>query len=717
MNVDKKPSKISDDLSPEERDLKILLENCVETLSKNDGRRYAKALEQMRTVIQQATTSMTAIPKPLKFLLPHYQTMKSVCDKIKDATLKKECADIVSALAMTDSQEGTLDCLNYKLMGKTSMRDCKQWGHEYLNHLSAQIARKWSSDGVKQKERKSILSLVESVVRAQMEYRAEIEACDLMLEVMDAMPFGVLIETIDKDNFEKVCTYLIGCSQYISHPENEPILTAILDIFKKFDSLPQALRMAMDLKDDKVVKQIFKLAKPDKTLTNQLSLLMAKQDRGEAELQSNIILHDHFIEMARRLEILEPRDPEDIFKSNFDQVQSIFEVGVSLDVAKQNLAKTLVSCFANAGFGNDCLLSDDKGSSWLFKHKKRNLMTATAGIGLLNLWNPDEGLSKIDKYLSSSNDDYTQSGALLALGLCCCSVVHEVDPAKAILGEELNKSNNVKKLGASLGMGIAYAGSKRKDVIKDLDPLLSDSSISPGLKATVALSMGLVMAGSGDKETIKILLKFLQENGNETEFKNNPQFTQYFALAMGMICIGIKDKVDDFDFKELNEPYLYMVSTMCNCCAFAGSGDVLKTQELLHFIADPDGSKKDNMVRIPIAVIGLSILSIGDEIGSDMLTRTFGHMLRYCDVHAKRSVPLALGLLSVSNPQLNILETLAKFSHDSDSAVAMSSIFAIGLLSAGTSNARVGKTLRQLAIYHLRDAEVLFVVRIAQALL
>jgi 26S proteasome regulatory complex component len=51
-------------------------------------------------------------------------------------------------------------------------------------------------------------------------------------------------------------------------------------------------------------------------------------------------------------------------------------------------------------------------------------------------------------------------------------------------------------------------------------------------------------------------------------------------------------------------------------------------------------------------------------------------------------VPLALGLISVSNPKLSILDTLSKFSHDSDSEVAHNAIFAMGLVGAGTNNAR-----------------------------
>lgn len=79
---------------------------------------------------------------------------------------------------------------------------------------------------------------------------------------------------------------------------------------------------------------------------------------------------------------------------------------------------------------------------------------------------------------------------------------------------------------------------------------------------------------------------------------------------------------------------------------------------------------------------------MGEDIGAEMSFRQFGNLLRYCEPVIRRAVPLALGLISVSNPRLNILDTLSKFSHDSDSDVAHNAIFAMGLVGAGTNNAR-----------------------------
>ena len=49
----------------------------------------------------------------------------------------------------------------------------------------------------------------------------------------------------------------------------------------------------------------------------------------------------------------------------------------------------------------------------------------------------------------------------------------------------------------------------------------------------------------------------------------------------------------------------------------------------------------------------------------------------------RRTVPLALALLSMSHPQLTVIDTLSKLSHDSDSDVVHNAILAMGLVGSG----------------------------------
>lgn len=91
--------------------------------------------------------------------------------------------------------------------------------------------------------------------------------------------------------------------------------------------------------------------------------------------------------------------------------------------------------------------------------------------------------------------------------------------------------------------------------------------------------------------------------------------------------------------------------------------------------------------------------------------------MHYGEPVIRKTVPLAYGLLCASNPQVSILDTLSKYSHDNDSEVAISAIFAMGLVGAGTNNARLAQMLRQLASFYHKEASSLFMVRIAQGLL
>lgn len=90
--------------------------------------------------------------------------------------------------------------------------------------------------------------------------------------------------------------------------------------------------------------------------------------------------------------------------------------------------------------------------------------------------------------------------------------------------------------------------------------------------------------------------------------------------------------------------------------------------------------------------------------------------MHYGEPIIRKTVPLALGLVSASNPVLPVLDTLSKYSHDNDLQVALNAIFAMGLVGAGTNNARLAQMLRQLAGYYYKEADCLFVVRIAQGL-
>jgi len=231
-------------------------------------------------------------------------------------------------------------------------------------------------------------------------------------------------------------------------------------------------------------------------------------------------------------------------------------------------------------------------------------------------------------------------------------------------------------------------------------------------------------------------------------------FAKYLPLGIGLCYLGKQDAAEATiaALEVIPEPFKQIATTLVEICAYAGTGNVLKIQQLLHICSehyeqDKESDKKDKKKddkkdekkddkkddkkdeekkeeevthdlsgQQAVAVLGLGLIAMGEDIGSDMMYRTLGHLMRYCEPSIRRAVPLALALISVSNPQLNILDTLSKFSHDHDQEVAQNSIFSLGMIGAGTNNARLAATLRQLAQYHAKEQNNLFMVRIAQGL-
>jgi 26S proteasome regulatory subunit N1 len=60
----------------------------VERLGDRDLAQRDNALKMLRNEIAGATRTLTSVPKPLKFLSPHYQTIVKLFDEQTDAQLK-----------------------------------------------------------------------------------------------------------------------------------------------------------------------------------------------------------------------------------------------------------------------------------------------------------------------------------------------------------------------------------------------------------------------------------------------------------------------------------------------------------------------------------------------------------------------------------------------------------------------------------------------------
>lgn len=66
------------------------------------------------------------------------------------------------------------------------------------------------------------------------------------------------------------------------------------------------------------------------------------------------------------------------------------------------------------------------------------------------------------------------------------------------------------------------------------------------------------------------------------------------------------------------------------------------------------------------AILGLAFIASSEEIGNEMGLRIYNHILHFCKAEKKKMVPLALAILNLSNPKINVVDILFKLAYDTD---------------------------------------------------
>lgn len=685
-------------------------------------------MEAMKTSIKTSTSSMTAVPKPLKFLRPHYESLTKLYEDWPEGNDKASLADVLSVIGMTFSDEDRQDTLKYRLLSPTE--DIGSWGHEYTRHLALEIGEVYGKRITAEEPTKDLVDLALVLVPLFLKSNAEADAVDLMseLEIIEDLP-----KFVDGETYSRVCLYLVSMVNLLTYPDNEQFLRTAHDIYKRYKEYTQAMVIAIRLNDLDLIKADFESA-PDPALQKQLAFLIGRQKiwldvakKGDESQQQdieealcNIKLAEYFKTLGKELNILEPKTTEDIYKSHLES--SRVAGMTNLDSARHNLAAAFVNAFVNAGFGNDkmMLVEQDK-ESWVWKTKDEGMMSTVASLGTLLMWDVENGLDKVDKF-TYADESQIQAGAMLAIGIMNSGVRIDSEPALALLGdqEKLENKSPLVRTASIMGLGMSYAGSQKEDLCELLLPIITDSSQEMQISSMAALSLGMVYVGTSNPDISEAIVTLLLDEDRKTQLTD--KWTRFLALGLGLLFFGRQEEVEVIleTLKAVDHPMARPTALLAEICAWAGTGAVLKIQELLHIcnehMEDSDEKKGDELLQ-SYAVIGIALIAMGEDVGQEMVLRQFGHLMHYGEPNIRRAVPLAMGLISPSNPQMKVYDTLSRYSHDNDNDVAINAIFAMGLLGAGTNNARLAQLLRQLASYYHRDQESLFMVRIAQGLL
>ncbi len=104
------------------------------------------------------------------------------------------------------------ECLKYRFL--STKEDVGSWGHEYVRHLTAELALEWNEieagNALNNITKDGLLKLAEDIVQFLMKHNAEADACDLLMEIEK---LDMLFQYVEKDTYQRVCLYLLGYFQ------------------------------------------------------------------------------------------------------------------------------------------------------------------------------------------------------------------------------------------------------------------------------------------------------------------------------------------------------------------------------------------------------------------------------------------------------------------------------------------------------------------------
>ncbi|KAJ6216149.1 hypothetical protein RDWZM_007306 [Blomia tropicalis] len=681
-------------------------------------------LQQLSQLIV-TSTGFASIPLTLKIMEKHYETFKSIYDHKRDVQVKMELANLISFVATSHRAPNSKgDVLKYYQLSLKQVVD--SWGIAYVRDLVNDIVEQWKS--ASDDDRLSLIPLISRCASYFLQQNSELEACDLLMETEQMEHLLLIVDNVTICT--KVCHYVTACCTYLPQPNNKNILYTIVNLWLKHGQYVHALYVAMKIQCTKSIEKIFQLCN-DVHIQMQMALIIARHNISIDEqcckwpkvvsLLSNEDLHQTFIDVCRQLELnLQPQTLDNILKRHSSGRQCHSQLNQTIP----SIDQILINSFINMAFGYDQSLTQlsicVNDTMWIEKNRNDHLLSIST-IGLSHLWNTDRIMKIIEPFLHSKVDSI-KAGALLAMGLANCTIHSLKYEPKQILLDHLLASNvcNEIQLGTLMALSFAYAAKRRADVV---EPILKNivtneksNSYNVGLGS---ITCGIIYIGHIDGHLIGTLIETIVDRYPKLSFK----VTRNIIHSIGLCCMGKDSMMETINgtidqvFKDNDQLKSYF-TLFIEICSLVGSSNILMIQELLNncrcSIIESKSKVKERNKKVinrnesndddnnhfirTISIIGIGMLSLGDEVNIHMIMREFILMLRNGDRQTKNVVILTIALVHLSNPKLSVIDTLCKFTHSTETAI--NAIIALGLIGAGTGNGKIGKVLYELINFY-----------------
>lgn len=219
--------------------------------------------------------------------------------------------------------------------------------------------------------------------------------------------------------------------------------------------------------------------------------------------------------------------------------------------------------------------------SFALEVTEESQIAAVAGIGLLCPWNPATITDHLMTYLDNEGK-WIKAGASLGVGICSAGINDDNHIAFGLLCDHLSeKSDAIVRECSILGLGMAEAGKSSQDLQDVLVSRVVDTDLSLKESSYSALSLGLTFVGQCNGEVAEAIVQTLMERD---EAQLNEHFAKFFGVGLALLFMGQQNKCEaTLEALQLIEhPIRKFIEVMVISSAYAGTGNVLKVQNLMH---------------------------------------------------------------------------------------------------------------------------------------
>lgn len=250
---------------------------------------------------------------------------------------------------MTYSDTQPRGTLTYRLLAQeasSSTPDPGLWGHEYIRHISSELGAEYAIRVEQSQDISELRTLALECATFLLHHNAEADAVDL-LEELECV--GKITTLVDKDNYVRVCQYMVSCVPLLPPPDDIAFLRTAHSIYVQYSRYPEALALAIRLSDPQLIYTDFH-APADPLMRKQLAFLLARAqiplqwigvpvgdgseepsteygpivelDQDTLDCLNNAHLLENFRAFGKELSVLEPKSLEDIYKSHLENTRA-----------------------------------------------------------------------------------------------------------------------------------------------------------------------------------------------------------------------------------------------------------------------------------------------------------------------------------------------------------------------------------------------------------